>query len=651
HLQITYYLAIMIGFLGIAYFVDAIMKKTLPDFFKASGVLIIAALLGVAPSTSLLWTTSQYAAETMRGQSELPAKDGEVSSGLNLDYALRWSYGVEESFTLLVPNFYGGSTSFLVKDRELERQFGQKNLRLRTYWGDQPSTSGPVYVGAIICFLFVLGLLITRGPIKWAMLATFLIFLMLSWGKNFLPLTELFFNIFPGYNKFRAVSMTLVMVEFAMPLLGILALNKVIQTEKKDRKNLTRPLLIAGGITGGLSLIFALLGGVLFDFSGAVDSQMNASVVDILVNLRSDMLLSDSLRSFALIAVAFGLIWFYLRDAIKPSLLYAGLTALVVIDMLPVNARFLNEDNYVNERTLKNEYTPSQADQFIMQDPDPDFRVVNLPGSPNQIIQVVNEARTSYYHRNIGGYHAAKLGRYNDLIDTVLIQDIYQLYQVLGEQNDSIRQLRMSNLDVLNMLNLRYVIYPTQQAGPQAFQYTGAHGSAWFVNRIQQVQTPQEEILALRSINTGNTAVVDVAIDGGRFGEQIKGLGNQSDPNARITLTSFDNKRITYKSNSSQPQLAVFSEIYYNDKKGWKAYLDGQEVPHLRANYVLRALNVPAGEHEIEFRFEPAAYFTGETISLISSIILLLLMAGVAFLEWRRRNQENSLEESNNQAT
>lgn len=650
HYQMTYYLAMAILLLGIFFGIDAIRNNTLPHFAKASGMLLLAAVLGVAPNAGRLLTTAEYAAETMRGSSELQEArgEGEAKNGLNKDYALRWSYGVAETFTFLIPNFHGGASYGDVGQHEtydlLRQQVnaGQaKNIVKNwvTYWGDQPNTAGPVYVGAIVCFLFVLGLMWVPGRLKWWLLAITLMSVMLAWGSNFLLLTDLFFEYFPAYNKFRAPSMFLVIAELSMPLLGILALHQLFkEKEGKASAQRMKQLYIAAGATGGLALLLAALGPSLFDFTRPADTQTLSSMLglepnspqfnaflDATIADRATIFRNDALRSALFIALAAGLLWLYVKDRLGQSLLIGGLAALVIIDMLPVNRRYLNENNFVSEGQYQRNFAPTPADKAILQDTDPNYRVFNITaGNP------YSDAATSYFHKSIGGYHAAKLRRYDDLITNHIEPERSEFIGILRAQlqpSDSAFRARMQDLQVLNMLNTRYLIY-NQEAPP--LRNPAAMGNAWFVEEVQMVDNADEEITALDAFDPAQTAIVDQ-----RFADRLEGFRAGADPSASIRLIDWQPNHLTYESTTSRDMLAVFSEVYYNDGKGWNAYVDGQKVEHLRANYILRAMVVPAGSHTIEFKFEPASYYQGETISLIASILLLLAVGAALYLEFR----------------
>lgn len=638
HLQITYFLAIMIAALGISFAVDALQRDQLPAFLKASGVLLIAAVIGVGPNIARLWTTSEYAAETTRGKAELPNASGKIDSGLDLEYAFRWSYDVPETLTLLIPDSYGGASYTLVKDREVTRNFQANQVHLQTYWGSQQkhTTSGPVYVGALICFLFILGLLIVDGHLKWWILGLTLLSFMMAWGRNFMGFNEFLFNHLPAYNKFRAPAMLLVIAEFTMPLLGALALHEIFgKSESIDKKKVEKSIYIAAGLTGGLALIFALLPEMFFSFVGPDDAATEARIggaqgMEIIRDYRIKMLSGDAFRTFGFIAVGAGLIWMYVKGILKnPKLVFAGLAAIMLLDMVPVNRRYLNDDNFETERKAFSALNPSQADQFILQDKDPNYRVFNMASN------TFNDAVTSYFHKSIGGYHAAKLGRYQDLISRHILPERSEFITLIQSQPaDSVFQAGMAKLQVLNMLNTRYIII---NPDGRPVQNPSAMGNAWFVSNLQLVNSPLEEINALNTINPRRTAVVDQNKFDGLYKKQLEGFTAKADASARIIQTEFAPNRLVYESNSQVEGLAVFSEIYYDNGKGWQAYIDDQPVSHLRANYVLRGLRIPAGKHKIEFKFEPASYLIGNKVSFFFSILLWLGVALIVYLELKKR--------------
>ncbi|RMG17076.1 MAG: hypothetical protein D6730_24400 [Bacteroidetes bacterium] len=592
HFQMTYYLAMAILLLGIFFGVDAIRSGTFPTFAKASGALLLAALLGIAPNAGRIWTTAQYAAETMRGSSELQEarQEGEAKSGLNKDYALSWSYGKWETLTLLIPNFHGGATVGDVGQNavyEALRQQGVGAAQAKsvvknwyTYWGTQGPTSGPVYVGAIVCFLFILGLLIVPGKLKWWLLGATVMSITLAWGSNFMLLTDLFFKYFPAYNKFRAPSQMLVIAEVAMPLLGALALHRLVsQREQLNWEELRRKLLIALGATGGLALFFALLGPMIFDFSRPSDAVYIARMfgvepgspqiqpfLDATISDRIRMFRADALRSALFIFLSAGLLWLYARKQIQAPLLIGGLAVLILLDMVPVNLRYLNNSNFVSKNRYQASYaTPTEADKIILQDQDPNFRVLDFTrGDPFQ------EAMTSYFHKHIGGYHAAKLRRYQDLIDHHLQPETQKFANLMRAQpSDSAFESMMQQLKVINMLNTRYFI--VSQEGPP-LRNPAALGNAWFVEEVKMVNNADEEIRAMEDFDPRRTAIVDQ-----RFADRLEGFTPGPDSMASIRLVEFKPNHLTYESNTGRDMLAVFSEVYYDDGKGWKVYVTASQ--------------------------------------------------------------------------
>ena len=618
HLQITYYLVMLFLVLGAVKLVEAIKNKQLDFFFKSVGVLVIAAFLGMATNITSILTTYEYGEESMRGKSELTNDLGNKTSGLDKDYATAWSYGKAESFTLLIPNFHGGSSmeSFL-RDKESTTYKSLVNYRPKsqaeaqqlqqlqqfttTYWGSQPFTSGPVYAGAIICFLFMVGLFLLKGYMRWWVLIATLLMLALGWGKNFMPLTDLFLTYFPGYNKFRAVSTTLVIVEFLLPLFGLLALNKLLGDSKKsaNQKAVKQGFIV----TGGLCFIFALIPSLFLSFEGLNDSVIPdrySWLLDALKSDRATLLRSDAWRSFVFILLSAGALWLYLSNTLKKQYVILLIGLLVLGDMWTVNKRYLNTDDFESKRKVETPFIPSLADQQILADTDPNFRVFNTA------VNTFNDASTSYFHKSIGGYHGAKLKRYQELIDA---------------------HISKGNIDVLNMLNTKYVITRGQNGQPLAQRNQGVLGNAWFVKKVQIVANADEELAALSTINSSEEVVLDE-----RFSAFVPNF--ELDSMASIQLTDYKANHLTYQSNCSTEQIAVFSEIYYD--KGWNTYIDGVISPHFRGNYVLRAMAVPAGSHQIEFKFEPTAYATGETISLASSVVLLLLLVGVGYKELKQ---------------
>ena len=545
------------------------------------------------------------------GHSELVKASDETNktAGLDLDYATAWSYGLDETFTLLIPNFKGASSHYqLDENSQLYKTLVSKGIPKRTaadfcqsvptYWGTQPFTSGPVYVGAIVCFLFVLGLLIVRGPYKWALLVATIFSILLAWGRNFMPFTELFFNYFPMYNKFRTVSSILVVAEITMPILGFLALRNIMAKEV-EAKQLKQYLFISAGITAGLCLVFALFGKAMFSFSAPNDAQMFAQLPKWLslaiVEQRAAMLTADAWRSFIFIALAGLLLWVYTQHKLKDAYFVLILGVLVLADMWPVNQRFFNQDNFVTKKENKNYFQMQPYEARILKDQDPHFRVLNLAAN------TFNDSRTSYYLKSLGGYHAAKLRRYQDLID---------------------EHISKMHMPVINMLNAKYIVVNTSQ-GPVEQRNPDAFGNAWFVDSVMVVNTPNEECAALNQIDLRTTAVLDHS-----FASYVKDFQAGADASSQIRLSSYAPDVLEYQSFSKTDRLAVFSEIYY--PYGWKAYIDGKAVEHFRVNYTLRALNIPAGNHDIRFEFRPDSVYKNGVISIICAILIYVVLGFLA---------------------
>jgi len=623
HMQITYYLMLISGILVITEFVSSIKEKKLPGFAKATGVLLIGAIFAVATNITNLWATYEYGKETIRGKTELTTEKSNRTSGLDKDYATGWSYGVMETFTVLIPNFNGGSSQGALtessnvykalKENNIDNSQAQNVIKaLPLYWGTQPGVAGPVYVGAIIIFLFIFALFIVDNKYKWWLLSATILSVLLAWGKNFMPFTDFFLNYVPGYNKFRAVSMTLVMAELCIPLLAFLGLQKAFSGET-DKKKLIKYLYYSIGITGGISLFFAIAGSSLFNFVSPADEQYKSYFPDWLISAlrldRAALLSSDSFRSLSFILLAGAAVWAMINQKIKKPVFYSALILLILVDMWTVNRRYLNSESFVRKSIDAVPFQPTVADQIIMKDNDPDFRVYNQAvGNP------FADASTSYFHKSLGGYHGAKLRRYQELID---------------------HHLSKGNMSVFNMLNTKYFIAPDEKSRqPQIKINMPALGNAWFVNNAHMVNNADEEINALTDFVPTETAVYDK-----RFEDQVKGHIISKDSLATITLTEYKPNHLTYTSETGKEQLAVFSEIYYD--KGWNAYIDGKVSPYFRANYVLRAMIVPAGKHTIEFRFEPKVYFTGEKIAFASSMLLVLLAIGsVGFMAFGKSKDE-----------
>ena len=617
HYQMSYYLAMAIGIYVIVQFIYAIKDKTIANFFKSSAVLAAAAVLAVAVNITPLLLTEEYAKESIRGKSELTLDPKASKDGLSEEYAFEYSYGVGESFTLLIPNFNGGaSAGALSKNSETYKFLKDRNVpnapqiikQLPLYWGDQAFTAGPIYFGAIVLFLFILGFFIVQRKEKWWILATVVLTLALSWGKNFLFLSDFFFNHFPYYNKFRAVSSILTVTSLLVPLMAAFAVEEIINT-KENSKVLLKKVRNAFFVVGGLALLFAVMPGLAGSFINETRDKASfgesyEQLISAISADRESLLRMDALRSFAFILIGAGLLYAFIAKKIKSNYLLIGLALTITIDMWAVDKRYLNNDNFGKKvKNLDNEVPPNVVDLEILKDPAMYYRVYNLTVNP------FTDGNTSRYHKSIGGYHAAKLKRYQELIEN---------------------QISKGNMNVLSMLNTKYFITAPQgsnQAIPQINQM--ACGNAWFINDIKYVASADSEMLALTNFDPKQTVFIDQ-----RFKERVGTMNLKKDSTANIALTYYSPDTLNYTSNTAAESFAVFSEIYY--EKGWNAYVDGQKTDHFRVNYVLRGMKIPAGKHEVSFRFEPANYFLGEKIAGISSILLLLLVAGNLFMAYKK---------------
>ncbi|PKP11401.1 MAG: hypothetical protein CVU09_03795 [Bacteroidetes bacterium HGW-Bacteroidetes-4] len=632
HFQITYYTALIILVFGVFWLVKTIREKAYQSFLKALALNVIGVLLAIGANSNSLYLTFEYGKYSIRGASELTHNQDNQTSGLDKDYATAWSYGIDETLTLLVPNFKGGgsagslpenSATYKLFEQAQGKAYAKKVVQqLPLYWGTQPMTSGPVYVGAIICFLFIMGLFVVKGPVKWWLLTVTLLSIVLAWGKNFMFLTDLFLEYFPGYNKFRTVSMTLVIAEFAMPFLAILGLKELI-SGKLSKKTFMKALYWSFGITGGLSLVLALFAGA-FSFQAPSDAGMQQILVDALQTDRQMLLRNDAWRSFLFIAVAAILVLAAFHKKLENKYFFPALILLVLFDMWPVNKRYLNESHFVTTRVSNQEFQPTQADQFILKDKDPNFRVLNLT------VSTFNDATTSYYHKSIGGYHGAKMRRYQELIDYHIAPSIQRIARNLQQENQTDYYGAISNEPVLNMLNTKFVI-----VSPESFPIynPGTLGNAWYVDSLKMVDNADAEIEALYGFNPAVEAVINK-----NFELKLEQLaGSQVDSSDFIRLETYKPNYLKYRSKTGTNRLAVFSEIYY--PKGWHAFIDGIPADYLRANYVLRAMVIPKGEHLIEWRFEPASYKIGKNVSYASSALLMLLILGFIVSELKKQRR------------
>ena len=643
HVQMSYYFFFVILFFVGAYFEKAWRTKTLPQFFKASAVLIVAALVGIAANVSNLYHTYAYSKETMRGKSELVQTGDaakQTSSGLDRDYITQWSYGIDETLTLLVPNFKGGASAALSQSEtamsKANPMYSSLYGSLTQYFGTQPMTSGPVYVGAFVLFLFVLGCFIVKGPLKWALIGATFFSIVLSWGKNFMPLTDFFIDYVPLYNKFRAVSSILVIAEFTIPLLAIFALKRLLE-EPEILKQEKKPLGISLLLTAGIALLLAIApGSIGSGYVPAQEAQMLQNAVnqqmipanelsDILANLgemRAELVSSDALRSFIIIGIGCSLLWLYASGKLRSSLTIAGITILCLADMWGVNKRYLNDAQFVPHSIRTETFTKTNTDELILQDTSLDYRVLNFATS------TFDDNNTSYWHKSVGGYHPAKLRRYQEMIEHHISPEMQAAYKAIATAGGEMDSVDANKFRILNMLNTKYFIFPAgQQRQTVPILNPHAYGNAWFVNKVQYVNNANEEIDALDSIIPTETAVVDA-----RFKDVLKGTTESyKDSLSSIRLTSYTPNRLTYETNNAQDGIAVFSEIYYPD--GWHVTIDGQPAELARADYILRTMYVPAGQHTIEMRFDPTSLHVTEGIAygalalLVIGIIVAVLIA------------------------
>jgi len=613
HLQITYYLLLLVLLYGIFQLTDAIRNKQLLDFATKTGILTIAAVLALGFNIGRIWTTLEYGQYSIRGKSELTSDTGHVSSGLDRDYAFAWSSGIWESMTMLVPNLYGGASGkYAVKNSELSKVLKQNNIPSNQinqyetgtlgYWGTQPGTAGPVYVGAIIFFLFVMALFFVDKKYIWWLVAATAISVMLSWGKNFESLNYFMFDYFPGYNKFRAVTMTIVIAMLSIPLLGFMGLEQLMRVNWT--KEIAKKMFIALGITAGLVLLIAL-----FANPPLIEGdQIPAWFRDAVDTDRKSIIRIDAFRSLFFIAVAFTGLYLYKTKKLSESLITALLLIFITMDIGMVDARYFSKKDFV-KKNRNQFFVKSEADKLILEDKDLSYRVFNLQNP-------FNEARTSVSHSSIGGYHGAKIRRYQDIISRYLTQEHNQIIQDKG--------LNKQNTKILSMLNARYIL--AGQNRESVFRNQYALGNSWFVNDILTVQTPDEEINSLATTDINTTAIIDKT----KF-DIPTGIG--ADSVATIILTDYEPDHLQYKSKNSEKGLAVFSEVFYPE--GWTASIDGKAAQSLRANYILRALEIPAGEHVIEFSFKPNSYYIGNKITFASSIVYVLLFIFGMYLVYK----------------
>ncbi|MDR0438591.1 MAG: YfhO family protein, partial [Bacteroidales bacterium] len=617
HIQMTYYIFLLIGILFFVELYKHFKDKKIKNFIISSLVFLAAVGIGMGTRTGYFMMNQHHVKETMRGgHSELTqGYTGEESKGLDLDYATAWSYDIDETLTLLIPNFKGGASGAklsknsntykaLVQHGQSPREAERIISQMPMYWGTQPFTAGPVYVGAVIFILFVLALFVVKGPYKWGLLIATIFSILLAWGRNFMPFTEFFMNYFPFYNKFRAVSSILVVAEFTIPLLGFLALKNIIEN-KISKDELLQHIKMSAYITGGICLFFVLFGSAIFSFTSAQDVRIFANwpewLSDAIIQDRKAWLRMDALRSAVFVGLTALLLFYFVKGKIKLQSFYIALIVLILADMWPINKRYLNNDKFVPLKNVETPFPLTEADRLILQDPDPHYRVLNITTN------TFNDAATSFWHKSIGGYSPAKLRRYQDMIEY---------------------HIGRNNVRVFNMLNTKYFIVPGPDGAPEVQRNVSAMGNAWFVDSVRIVEGPNAEINALYDFDPASVAIIDTS-----FARRLLPFTSPSE-NATIHLTSYAPNILTYRSSNENDGLAVFSEIFYPDE--WFAWINGEPVEILRVNYILRAINIPAGEHEIRMEFIPVFKNKGDRIGLIFNLMLFALIAVAVYVQFRK---------------
>lgn len=641
HVQMTYYFLFVILFMIIAYLVDAIRKKELARFGKATAVCAAGAVIGICLNLSNLYHTWEYSKETMRGKSELVKKDvaNQTSTGLDRDYITQWSYGIDETWTLLVPNTKGGASVPLVESetamKHADPNFAPIYQQLGQYWGEQPGTQGPVYVGAFVLMLFILGLFIVKGPMKWALLAATVLSVLLAWGKNFMPFTNFFIDYVPMYAKFRTVASILVIAEFTIPLLAMLALKKIVDEPEILTKRI-KTVYLSFGLTGGIAILFALFPTLFFsDFISS--NEMKAlmtlpqeyvnPVIDNLRDMREAVFTADCWRSALVVVIGTLCLWLFKARKLKANYMVGAIIVLCLIDLWQVNKRYLNNDMFVPKSEREAPIQETETDRIILQDKTDlgNYRVLNLASN------TFNENETSYFHNSIGGYHAAKLRRYQDMIDMYIAPEMGSLMQAVAQAGGDMSKVNGDSIfPVLNMLNARYFILPLQDGQTVPVQNPYVYGPAWYVDNLTYVDNANAEIERVGKMDIRHEAVADK-----RFEAQLKTAVKQ-DSTSVVKLTSYMSDRLTYDVNSSKGGVIVFSEVYY---PGWTATVDGQPVELGRVNYLLRAVNVAPGKHKIELAFHPKSVTTTETIAYVAYAVLLLAILLLAYIEYRKKRK------------
>ncbi len=639
HVQMTYYYMFIIVLMVAAFLADAIRKKQLPRFLKATGVAAAAALIGVAINASNLYHTWQYSQESMRGKSELVKKNSanQTDSGLERDYITQWSYGIGETWTLLIPNTKGGASVPMSQNSIVQKNgdpmYGSIYQQIGQYWGEQPGTSGPVYAGAFVMLLFVLGLFIVKGPMKWALLAATILSIMLSWGHNFMPLTDFFIDHIPMYAKFRTVASILVIAEFTIPLLAMLALKRIVE-EPQILKTKARYLYVSLALTAGVAALFALMPGAFFDFISSSERQalsqfppqdLNPLLAN-LTDLRQQIFAADCWRTVGIILIGTVLLLCYRAGKLKASYMVGAVLALCLVDMWMVDKRYLNDDMFVPKSERDTPQQLTQTDEKILKDKTLDYRVLNFASN------TFNENETSYYHKSIGGYHAAKLRRYQEMIERYISPEMQQAMKGIVEAEGDMAKVKGDSIfPVLNMLNARYFILPLQDGSTAPLQNPYAMGNAWFADKLTFADNANQEIAAVGKLNLRHEAVADK-----RFASVLHAVAptQAADSTRKVVLRSYEPNELKYDVTTGSDALLVFSEIYY---PGWTATIDGKPAELGRVNYILRALNVPKGSHKVVLSFFPKSVDTTETIAYVAFALLIVALIAACAIQFRRK--------------
>ena len=644
HVQMTYYYLFIIFFMVIAFLADAIKQKQLARFGKATAVCIVAAAIGISLNLSNLYHTWQYGQESMRGKSELVKKNSanQTNSGLDRDYITQWSYGIDETWTLLIPNAKGGASVPLAQnEKAMEKadpNFVQIYQQLGQYWGDQPGTSGPVYVGAFVMMLFILGLFIVKGPMKWALLAATILSVLLSWGRNFMPFTNFFLDYIPMYAKFRTVASILVIAEFTIPLLAMMALKKIVD-EPEILTSKAKYVYASFGLTAGFCLLFAIMPSVFFSnfVSGQelqalqqLPAEYQGPVISNLTEIRKGIFTSDCWRSFWIILIGSAFLFLYKMKKLGAEFMIAGIAVLCLVDMWMVNKRYLYDDMFVDKTERDAPQQMTETDKLILRDKSLDYRVLNLASN------TFNENETSYYHKSVGGYHPAKLRRYQEMIDAYIAPEMQKTMKTVAEAGGDMTKVNGDSIfPVLNMLNTKYFIMPLQGGQTVPLQNPYAYGNAWFVDQLTYVDNANQEIDKVGKLNLRHEAVADA-----KFKEQL-GQSVPQDDTSIVKMTQYKPNNLTYEVKSSKGGVIVFAEIYY---PGWTATIDGQPAELGRVNYILRALNVKAGNHKVVLDFHPASLKKTETVAYVGYVVLLLLLVVGIGVEWKKNKKVKSEE-------